>query len=218
MNSNNSLIIEVQYFPPIEYFKQLFQFPHVVIEAHENYQKGSYRNRCHIAHSTGVQVLSVPLRKGKNAKQLIREVAIAYGMDWQKQHWQSIRTAYGSAPFWEHYAPQLEPFFLKKWDYLFDLNLAILEIFLKILKLKNTVNVSFSTDYEINFITKEINDTPSGVQHSGVDLRNKILPNKTNFQGEKYAQLFQERTGFIPNLSILDLVFCTGPQALSIIK
>ena len=118
MNSNNSLIIEVQYFPPIEYFKQLFQFPHVVIEAHENYQKGSYRNRCHIANSTGIQVLSVPLRKGKNAKQPIREVAIAYDMDWQKQHWQSIRTAYGSAPFWEHYASQLEPLFFKKYDYL----------------------------------------------------------------------------------------------------
>ena len=218
MNSNNSLIIEVQYFPPIEYFKQLFQFPHVVIEAHENYQKGSYRNRCHIANSTGIQVLSVPLRKGKNAKQPIREVAIAYDMDWQKQHWQSIRTAYGSAPFWEHYAPQLEPFFLKKWDYLFDLNIAILETFLKILKLKNTVNVSFSTDYEINFTTKEIIDTPSGVRQDGVDLRNKILPNKSDFQGEKYAQLFQERTGFLPNLSILDLVFCTGPQALTVIK
>lgn len=218
MNSNNSLIIEVQYFPPIEYFKQLFQFPHVVIEAHENYQKGSYRNRCHIANSTGIQVLSVPLRKGKNAKQPIREVAIAYDMDWQKQHWQSIRTAYGSAPFWEHYAPQLEPFFLKKWDYLFDLNIAILETFLKILKLKNTVNVSFSTDYEINFTTKEIIDTPSGVRQDGVDLRNKILHNKSDFQGEKYAQLFQERTGFLPNLSILDLVFCTGPQAMSVIK
>ena len=218
MNSNNSLIIEVQYFPPIEYFKQLFQFPHVVIEAHENYQKGSYRNRCHIANSTGIQVLSVPLRKGKNAKQPIREVAIAYDMDWQKQHWQSLQTAYGSAPFWEHYAPQLEPFFLKRWDYLFDLNMAILETFLKILKLKNTVTVSFSTDYEMNFTAKEIIDTPSGARQERVDLRNKILPNKTNFQGEKYAQLFQERTGFLPNLSILDLIFCTGPQALTVIK
>ncbi len=205
MNSNNSLIIEAQYFPPIEYFKQLFQFPHVVIEAHENYQKGSYRNRCHIAHSTGVQVLSVPLRKGKNAKQPIQDVAIAYDMNWQKQHWQSIRTAYGSAPFWEHYAPQLEPFFLKKWDYLFDLNMAILETFLKILKLKNSVSVSFPNDYKTIFT-------------EGIDLRNKILPNKSDFQGEKYAQLFQERTGFLPNLSILDLVFCTGPQAMTVLK
>ena len=205
MNSNNSIIIEAQYFPPIEYFKQFVQFPHIVIEAHENYQKGSYRNRCHIANSTGVQVLSVPLRKGKNANQPIREVAIAYDMDWQKQHWQSIRTAYGSAPFWEHYAPQLEPFFLKKYDYLFDLNMAIFETFFKILKLKNTINISLSNSYNLDFT-------------EGVDFRNKILPNKSDFQGEKYAQLFQERTGFLPNLSILDLVFCTGPQAMSVIK
>ena len=218
MNSNNSLIIEVQYFPPIEYFKQLFQFPHVVIEAHENYQKGSYRNRCHIANSTGIQVLSVPLRKGKNAKQPIREVAIAYDMDWQKQHWQSIRTAYGSAPFWEHYASQLEPLFFKKYDYLFDLNMAILETFLKILKLKNSVNISFSTDYEFNFNSEGIFVTASGARQEGVDLRSKILPNKTSFQEEKYAQLFQERIGFLPNLSILDLIFCTGPQAMTVIQ
>ncbi len=218
MNSNNSIIIEAQYFPPIEYFKQFVQFPNVVIEAHENYQKGSFRNRCHIANSTGVQVLSVPLRKGKNAKQPIKEVAIAYDMDWQKQHWQSIRTAYGSAPFWEHYAPQLELFFLKKYDYLFDLNIAILETFLKILKLKNTVSVSFSTDYEADFTPKCIFVTASGARQEGVDFRNKIIPNKTNFQGEKYAQLFQERTGFLPNLSILDLVFCTGPQAMTVIQ
>ena len=205
MNSDNSLIIEAQYFPPIEYFKQFVQFPYVVIEAHENYQKGSYRNRCHIANSTGVQVLSVPLRKGKNAKQPIREVAIADDMDWQKQHWQSIRTAYGSAPFWEHYAPQLEPFFLKKWGYLFDLNITILETFIKILKLKNAVNISFSNDYNVHFT-------------EGVDFRNKISPHKNTLEFEKYAQLFQERTGFIPNLSILDLVFCTGSQAMSVIK
>ena len=126
-------------------------------------------------------------------------------MDWQKQHWQSIRTAYGSAPFWEHYAPQLEPFFLKKYDYLFDLNMAIFETFFKILKLKNTINISLSNSYNLDFT-------------EGVDFRNKILPNKSDFQGEKYAQLFQERTGFLPNLSILDLVFCTGPQAMSVIK
>lgn len=205
MNSNHSIIIEAQYFPPIQYFVQLIQNPHITIEAFENYQKGSYRNRCHIANSIGVQVLSVPLRKGKNEKQVITEVAISYDMNWQKQHWQSIKTAYGSAPFWDHYVPQLEPLFNKKFDYLFDLNIVILETFLKILKLKNTVKISMSNDYELH-ITE------------GGDCRNKILPNDASFNGEKYAQIFQERTGFLPNLSALDLILCTGPQASSILS
>lgn len=105
------LILEAQYFPPLDYFSKIILFNNISIEAHEHYQKGSYRNRCHIATSQGVHPLSVPLKKGKNAQMPIKEVQIAYDVNWQRLHWQSLKTAYGSAPFWEHYAPVLEPFF-----------------------------------------------------------------------------------------------------------
>ncbi len=207
MHLHHSVLIEVQYFPPIEYFSLFCQnkYDCVIFEAHENYQKGSYRNRCHIANSTGLQVLSVPLRKGKNQNQSIREVMIAYNEDWQKQHWQSLRTAYGSAPFWDYYAPQFEIFFKEKYDCLFDLNIHIIEALCKMLKLNKSVKTSFSNDYELLF-------------KDGADFRNAISPKKNVFKGERYAQLFQEKTGFIPNLSVLDLLFCAGPQAVDILK
>ncbi len=207
MHSQNSILIEAQYFPPISYFSLFYHptFDTLILEAHENYQKGSYRNRCHITNSTGMQVLSVPLLKGKNQKQPIRDVRIAYDQDWQKQHWQSIRTAYGSAPFWDYYAPMLEPFFTKKYDYLFDLNGQIIDTIFKILKLHKSINITLSNDYELNIT-------------DGWDYRHIILPRKNSFQGEKYAQIFQEKTGFLPNLSILDLILCTGTQAGEILK
>ena len=208
-----NILLETQYFPPIEYFSQFINADKLTLEACEHYQKGSYRNRCCIATSLGIQVLSVPLKKGKNSKMLIRDVAIAYDMDWQKQHWQSIRTAYGSAPFWEHYSPVLEQFFIKKTTFLFYLNTSILEAFFKILKLNNRVNVTFSNTYEINADTPDI----SG-QVEGVDFRNKISPKSTHFTTKKYAQVFEDRNGFLPNLSILDAVLCCGPQTKSVLQ
>jgi WbqC-like protein family len=198
----SKILIETQYFPPVSYFSALIQADSVVLEACEHFQKGSYRNRCHIATSLGVQTLSVPLKKGKNSQLAIREVAISYDAPWQKQHWQALKTAYGSAPFWEHYNPIFEKFFTKNYTFLFDLNLEILEIFLKILKLNNSTTISFSSDYILNYT-------------EGGDFRNRITPKTNNFDGKKYAQLFEDRNGFLPNLSVLDLVFCCGNQAKS---
>ena len=200
---NDSVLIELHYFPSIEYFVQIAQFPHVLIEAHENYQKGSYRNRCHIATSQGVQVLSVPLKKGKNSRQNIREVAISYDTDWQKQHFQSIKTAYGSSPFWSHYAPMFEKIFQTKHVFLFDLNLEITTLIFKILKLKT--EITFTNAFETIFT-------------EGVDGRNKIIPNSTSFAGKKYAQVFEDKNGFLPNLSVLDLIFCSGNQAVLVLS
>jgi hypothetical protein len=197
----SNILIETQYFPPVAYFSALSQADSIVLEACEHFQKGSYRNRCHIATSLGIQTLSVPLKKGKNSQQTIREVAISYDAPWQKQHWQALKTAYGSAPFWEHYSPVFEKFFNKKHAFLFDLNLEILETFLKILKLNKSITISFSNDY-----------IPKNTE-GGVDFRDTISPKNNNFESKKYAQIFEDRNGFLPNLSVLDLVFCCGNQA-----
>jgi hypothetical protein len=200
---SNTVILEAQYFPPLEYFSKIILFSNISIEAHEHYQKGSYRNRCHIATSQGVQALSVPLKKGKNAQMPIRDVAIAYDIDWQRQHWQSLKTAYGSAPFWEHYAPMLEPLFHKKNTYLFDFNIDILAFFLKILKINNSVTITF-TDTYLTENTERV-----------LDLRNQISPKQSSSHAIKYAQVFEDKHGFLPNLSILDVILCCGNQALS---
>ena len=130
-------------------------------------------------------------------------------MDWQKQHWRSLQTAYGSAPFWDFYAPVFERFFTSKFDFLLDYNVEILKIIFKLLKIDKTVNISLSTTYNDVFT-------------EGVDFRNTINPKINNSINSTnpviYSQLFNDRYAFMPHLSVLDLLFCCGNQSLSILK
>jgi hypothetical protein len=212
----NSILIEAQFFPPIEYLARCVQSEGVIIEAHEHFQKGSYRNRCHIAGANGLQILSVPLRRNKDIKndiedikndfRSIKNIKIAYDVDWQKQHWRTLQTAYGSAPFWDFYAPILERFFNQKFDYLLDYNVEILKTIFKLLKIEKNVSISLSTSYE-DFFTE------------GSDLRHTINPKINSVINPiNYSQLFNDRYAFIPHLSVLDLLFCCGNQSLSILK
>lgn len=198
------LIVESQYLPPIYLFSQLQNCDEIILEASEHYQKRSFRNRCDIAASNGILSLTIPLQTGKNAQQNIKEVKIAQVENWQKQHWQSIRSAYGKAPFYEFYADIFHPHYEKQYEFLFDFNVALLQSCLKLLKLP--INISTTSDYK-----KEISET------NIIDFRNKI--NKREIIGfekiKKYPQLFEDRHGFQPNLSILDLLFCMGNQAKS---
>jgi WbqC-like protein family len=200
---NQVAVMPLHYLPNIEYMAKFVQFKDFLLEDSENYQKGSFRNRSNIATSLGSIPLSIPLKKGKNNQQSIRDVAIAYDFDWQKQHWQSIKTAYGSAPFWIYYAPIFEKFYQKQYSFLFDLNYEILDTILSILKIKKEINISFTGTYETH-ITE------------GVDFR-RAFSIKNNFTGKKYAQLFEDRVGFLPNMSALDLVMCCGNQSLEVL-
>lgn len=213
MCQNQVAIMPLHYLPNIEYLTKFVQFKAISIEDSENYQKGSFRNRCYIATSLGATPLSIPLKKGKNNHQTIRDVAISYDVDWQRQHWQSIKTAYGSAPFWMFYAPVFEKFYQTQYTFLFDFNYEILETILTILKIKKDINISFTGNYEAQNIH---NPDLSGTE--GRDFRNDFsLKNKT-FVGKKYAQLFEDRVGFLPNMSALDLVMCCGNQSLEVLK
>lgn len=199
------ILLELHYLPCLEYFAKLARFSQVLIEQCENYQKGSYRNRCHIAGANGLMRLSIPLQKGKNEQQNIRAVKIAYDENWQMQHWRSISSAYNNSPFFEHYAFFLEPFFQKKYTYLFDFNLALLEKLNQILGWNITINL---TD---NFQTILPKNTLDNRNHISPKIHKAVKD--PQIETVKYAQVFEEKAGFIPNLSILDLIFCTGPQA-----
>ena len=202
---SNAVLLETAYFPNVEYLAAAVAHPSVILESCEHFQKNSFRNRTQIATANGIQTLSVPLKKGKNERQPIRDVRISNDVDWQRNHWQAIKTAYGNAPFWDFYAPIFEPLFAEKYAFLFDLNHTIFKTILKILKLETIITLSFSTTYE-RFFTE------------GYDYRGKISPKVSSDFGVRYAQVFEDRLGFVSNLSALDLLFCCGNQSLDILK
>ncbi|MFZ2899489.1 MAG: WbqC family protein [Saprospiraceae bacterium] len=202
------ILIELQFFPPVQYFSKMLLYPAVVFDQHEHYQKRSYRNRCHIATSHGVQRLSVPLQKGKNQQMPVRDVRIAYEQPWARQMEHALRSAYQRAPFFEEYAPALLTALHRRHNFLFDLNLELLNLLAVFLQLKR--NWSFSEDFQ------------ASVPEGWTDLRNAIHPvhpaSDPLFSALPYNQVFEDRLGFSPNLSIIDLLFCAGPESASILK
>jgi len=198
---NESLIIENQYFGNIDAYYNYTNYTNIIIEQFESYQKTSFRNRCIIAGPNGLVHLSVPIENGRNQKCLIKEVKIANRDRWQQQHWRTLVSCYGNAPFFEFYRDWIELFYKKEFVWLFDMNLESLFWLKKVLAIK--AEISLSENY-----SKEYTDTVS-------DSRNCHLPN--NFQQKelpfRYVQVFEDKIGFQANLSILDLLFCEGPRA-----
>lgn len=198
-------LIETHYLPTIEYVAALHAYQHVIIEKHEHFIKQTYRNRCQILTTQGAQSLIVPLTS-KHGKVFITEVRIDYSQKWLMNHWRAIESAYRNAPFFEFYADDLQRLLLKKIVFLYDLNYEFLTICLKWLKSDLTIQESMA--YE---------KTPAeGI----IDLRNVIHPKKAEIGTIQlkpivYPQVFGNK--FVERMSIIDLVFCEGPNARSII-
>ena len=198
-------VIELQYFPPAIYFAQLMTGS-MVIEQYEFYEKQSYRNRCRILSANGVDELSVPILNG-NSKQLIRDVKIDYHQKWVNRHWRAIQSSYGKAPFFEYYALEFRQELEKKPIYLFDLNLSILSVCLDFLQMGATLS-----------LTKEYQSLAKCPEE---DIRSQIHPKKDHtialsYAAQPYPQVFGNK--FVKDLSILDVLFCEGPNAYQIIK
>ena len=188
--------LSLAHWPPLHWYAAALAETCLVLDAREHYQKGSLRNRCYIAGPGGVQRLSIPLESGKHQQKPYREVLLADHGDWQRNHWRSIQTAYGNAPYYEHFADEVAAFYHKKYSHLFDFNLEILEWTLKrIFRWKG--QLEFTESWQgaegqwavADPFTKEQNPMPA-------------LP--------AYPQVFSDRFGFLPNLSVLDAVFCCG--------
>ncbi len=203
MNSK-PILLELHYLPNIQYFTQIIDSEVVWIEAHENYLKQSLRNRCYILAANKVDRLTVPVVHRKGVKVLIQEMQIDDSQKWQNKHWRAIQSAYAHAPFFEYYSDEFKKVIFEPESSLFQLNLKLFKTCLELLQTKKEIHLTNSFG---------VVDSELGIS----DLRNTIQPNsETKIHFESYRQVFGEE--FIPNLSILDLLFCEGPNASSILR
>jgi len=208
MAQHSGILLSTAYFAPISYFSKLAFYPEIYIEQHENYIKQTYRNRTVILGANGPVSLIVPVEKGRGQKIKIRDLRIAYDEEWQRNHWRTIFSAYNSSPFFEYYADDLELFFRKKHEFLFDFNQQITKVILEIMEIHVGLN-----------LTDEFEQIPENC----LNFREKINPKKhrnaddQHFVPQPYTQVFSEKFGFVPDLSILDLLFNEGPSAHSVL-
>jgi hypothetical protein len=199
--------LSTAYLPCVQWFCAMLPAPRATIEQHEHYAKQTYRSRCHILGAGGVQALSVPVVKNHGHKMKIRDVQIDYSERWQQQHWRALTAAYNNSPFFAHYADDLRPLYERRERFLFDLNCTLLEQIIKWLEL--SVAITYSVDYQrvtTDDYRYSISPKCSAAQAGG------------GFQPQPYYQVFGERFGFTPNLSIVDLLFNEGNGAMEILR
>jgi hypothetical protein len=201
-------ILSTSYWPPISYIALFVYYENIKIENWETYSKQTYRNRCEIYGPNSIQVLTVPVVRGSLHKVKIADLRIDYEIKWQKNHIKSIEAAYRSSPFYDFYMDDLIPIYERKYSFLLELNEDILGIVNR--WLSNKIKFEKTTSYE-----------PIG---NFMDYRNSIHPkansniNSEYFIPVNYTQGFEQRHGFVPNLSILDLIFNTGPESIAILN
>jgi len=182
------------------------RFAELIVEKFEHYQKQSYRNRCYINTATGVRPLIIPVVH-KAGKSLMKDIEIDHTQKWLNNHWRTIQSAYGKAPFFEYYQDDLHKTLFKKHTYLYDLNKDLLSLCLQ--WLRYNIPVRETTFYERD-AGIGINDSRSVLNPKKADSCNSF------FKSAKYQQVFGSK--FVDNLSIIDLIFCEGPGAPTIIR
>ena len=205
-NSAEDIVLSSVYAGNIDYYSSLISSNSAVIDIHEFFRKQSYRNRCVIAGANGPLNLIVPIQRG-SGKNKVKDIKIDHSQNWKKIHWKSLESAYRTSPYFEYYEHLFYPVYHEnKLKFLLDLNDKMAEIILSCLQFEKSIPKSNQ------YISKE---------SESVDYRQKIHPKQPNLDvsaGIKYIQVFEDKLGFFPNLSVLDLVFNEGPNAIVLLK
>ncbi len=194
------ILVSTAYLPPIEYFANLIRFESCKIENFENYIKQTYRNRCNIITANGLLNLSIPVTKTNGNHTLTKDIRISSSCNWQINHWRAIESAYNKSPFFLYYRDELEKFFTQSFELLVDFNTELLKFLFK------KTGISLEINFTNNFLPENttINDVRYCIQPKQIRGEN-IFPH--------YYQVFEEKHGFIPNVSIIDLLFNEGPES-----
>ena len=185
-------LLSTTYFGPVQWYQKLYRADEVQMEQWESFQKQTYRNRCLIATTNGIQALTVPVERVP----LIRSVRISDHGNWRHLHWNALQSAYGESPFFDYYQDDIRPFFEKRWTFLFDFNEEIRQ------KMCELIDIQPKVGYTRAFVQNREGIRP---KHPVPD---------PDFTPRPYYQVYQEKHGFLPNLSILDLLFNMGPESV----
>ena len=193
------------YFGPVQWYQKLNRYDHCMIEQHDNFIKQTYRNRCVIPTTNGLQSLSIPVTTIADApisKTSMKDIRISDHGNWRHVHWNALSSAYGESPFFEYYQDDIRPFFEKKWEFLIDFNMEITQKMNELLDIHPTMS-----------LTDEFVSSKDDV----VDFRDVIRPKHPgddDFNPKRYYQVYQHKFDFQPNMSILDLLFNEGNEAI----
>ena len=195
------VLLSTTYFGPVQWYQKLYRSDEVQIERYESFLKQTYRNRCLIATTQGVQALTVPVEHHNS--QLIKDLRISDHGNWRHLHWNALQSAYGESPFFEYYQDDIRPFFEKRWTFLLDFNEEIREKMCELIDIRPKVSFSSEFSMECGEFT---------------DYRNTITPKHPepdpDFSPKPYYQVYGQKHGFLPNLSVLDLLFNMGPESI----
>jgi len=196
-------VLHPSYFPSIQSFAAVVRYD-ICWEMEDNYQKQTYRNRCYICTDQGKHMLTIPIQHvgGNHGRQKFKHVKIDNTYSWQRQHWRTLETAYRTSPFFEFYEDEFLELFQNQYDYLLDFNLKTIQTLCAVLQLP--IPKTHTNTYQ----TELPKDTY-------IDARFLINAKKEKIEiQEPYNQVFAQKHGFIPNTSVLDLLFNEGPNTL----
>lgn len=199
-------LLSTAYLPPVQYFTKML-CGSACVEQWENYQKQTFRNRCVIDSEGGPLPLTIPVEKPESGSRLIRDLRISQHDHWRHRHWQALVSSYGNTPYFEFYQDDFRPFYEREWQFLLDFNMELLQTCLRLLQMdvRLALTPQFQRDY------------------GAADWRDRISPKKpydqdTSFRPAPYYQMFADRHGFLPNLSIADLLFNMGPEGIFVLQ
>ena len=203
-------MLQTTYFGPIQWYQKLYRYDQTLIEQYDSYQKQTYRNRCVIATANGLQALTVPVEHNVQRSMFnvqCKDLRISDHNQWRRVHWNALQSAYSESPFFDYYADDIRPFFEKKYEFLVDFNEAIRQTVCDLLDIQPKV------EYTSSFLS------PLTSHFSPLDDFREVINAKhpqadADFQPRRYWQVFEGKHGFQANLSILDLLFNMGNEAV----
>ena len=223
-------LLSSTYFGPIQWYQKLNRYDECLIERHESFIKQTYRNRMLIPTTNGPLSLTIPTNH--NTSLAMKDIRISDHANWRHVHWNALLSAYGESPFFEYYQDDIRPFYEKKYEFLFDFNMEITEKMIELLDIRPKISVTseYIQSEELKVKSDEFNGLANHkVQSSNhkvqskevqsiVDFREAIRPKKplpdAEFESKRYYQVYEQKFGFQPNMSILDLLFNEGNEAV----